>query len=156
MMKTKLLKIVLFLAVASLSFLPNAYAADATSANGKYSGLLQQLNCPADSAKYGAFQDYGYWGGGAWCGQQGKAGYWVWVSPNWYVWSNKGEVADATSANGKYANLLQTLNCPQDSAKYGSFTDYGYWSGGAWCGQQGKAGYWVWVAPNWYVWGKAK
>lgn len=56
------------------------------------------------------------------------------------------------SANGKYQDLLQTLYCPQDKAQYGKFSDYGYWKGGSWCGQTGKDGYWVWEAPNWYVW----
>jgi hypothetical protein len=56
------------------------------------------------------------------------------------------------SVNGKYLNLIQVMTCPQDSAKYGNFRDYGYWKGGPWCGQTGKAGYWVWVAPDWYVW----
>jgi hypothetical protein len=56
------------------------------------------------------------------------------------------------SVNGKYRGLIQTLHCPRDHSQYGEFTDYGYWQGGAWCGQTGKAGYWVWVPPNWYVW----
>lgn len=92
-----------FLVVASIGLLPvsttampitppkNGGAAekaqpDATSAYGKYTTLIQTLNCPADKATYGNYMDYGYWGGGAWCGQTGSAGYWVWVFPNWYVW----------------------------------------------------------------------
>ena len=63
--------------------------ASSSSANDKYFGLLQTLNCPSDKNQYGAYMDEGYWGGGAWCGQQGKAGYWVWVEPNWYVWGNQ-------------------------------------------------------------------
>jgi hypothetical protein len=125
------------------------------SVNGKYSELIQELKCPADQAKYGHFKDYGWWGGGPWCGQQGKAGYWVWVAPTWYVWAGKGvtsNVPEKAAVNGKYSELVQVLNCPADKAKYGHFKDYGWWGGGPWCGQQGKAGYWVWVAPNWYVW----
>jgi len=68
------------------------------------------------------------------------------------------EVADvdpsASSAHGKYADLIQVMTCPADHAAYGAFRDYGYWQGGAWCGQMGQAGYWVWVNPNWYVWRK--
>jgi hypothetical protein len=56
------------------------------SVQGKYSTLLQVLNCPSDRGSYGSFKDYGYWGGGEWCGQQGVAGNWVWAYPNWYVW----------------------------------------------------------------------
>ena len=122
----------------------------AASVNDKYSGLVQVLSCPQDAATYGQFRDYGYWGGGAWCGQSGQAGFWVWVAPNWYVWSY--QVPPSASANGKYSRLIQIMTCPNDQAKYGQFTDYGYWGGGAWCGQVGKAGFWVWNAPNWYVW----
>ena len=62
-------------------------------------------------------------------------------------------VTDA-SVNGKYARLIQKLHCPADASNYGQFHDYGYWSGGSWCGQKGAAGYWVWVNPTWYVWKK--
>ena len=120
------------------------------SSNGKYGGLIQVMNCPSDRSSYGSFNDYGYWGGGAWCGQTGKAGYWVWVAPNWYVW--RQELSPSTSVNGKYGELIQVLNCPSDRGSYGDFNDYGYWGGGSWCGQTGKAGYWVWQAPNWYIW----
>lgn len=58
----------------------------------------------------------------------------------------------AANPDGKYGTLLQTLHCPNDRGTYGETHEYGYWSGGAWCGDQGKAGYWVWAAPNWYVW----
>jgi hypothetical protein len=131
------------------------------SVNGKYVNLLQVMNCPKDGAKYGNFKDYGYWGGGPWCNQTGKPGFWVWVAPNWYVWANKTSsppsltsdtAPSEASVNGKYVNLIQVMNCPKDGASYGNFRDYGYWGGGAWCNQTGRAGFWVWVAPNWYVW----
>jgi hypothetical protein len=88
-MKTNLVKIIGIVAIASLGLLPAlSVARDAPvgSAKGKYEGLLQVMHCPADVAKYGNFTDYGYWKGGAWCGQRGEAGYWVWLEPNWYVW----------------------------------------------------------------------
>jgi hypothetical protein len=122
------------------------------SANGKYHNLIQKLHCPSDQARYGKYRDYGYWGGGPWCGQQGQPGYWVWAYPFWYVYTDKGLPA-AASAHGKYSNLLQTLTCPKDRRRYGKYSDYGYWGGGAWCGKQGKRGFWVWVAPTWYIWG---
>ncbi len=56
------------------------------------------------------------------------------------------------SVKGKYQGLLQVLYCPSDKAQYGKYTDYGYWEGGAACGQQGQTGYWAWKNPNWYVW----
>jgi hypothetical protein len=142
-----------------LSLSAQAYQVpESATVGGKYSELLQVLNCPADGAKYGNFKDYGRWGGGAWCGQTGKAGYWVWVAPSWYVWGVKGQseqsaVPPQASVNGKYSGLLQILNCPSDAGSYGNFRDYGHWGGGDWCGQQGKSGYWVWVKPNWYIWG---
>ncbi len=146
---------VLGLFLASLAIADEA--PPAASVNGKYSGLIQVMNCPKDRGTYGEFRDYGHWGGGAWCGQTGKAGYWVWVAPNWYIWSTKGQkpaanIPAASSVGGKYSNLVQVLNCPKDRGSYGEFRDYGHWGGGAWCGQTGKAGYWVWVAPNWYIW----
>ena len=64
--------------------------------------------------------------------------------------------AQSSSVNGKYFQLKQTLTCERDRAKYGNFSDYGYWKGGNWCGQRGQAGYWVWSHPNWFVWGSAR
>ena len=75
---------------------PNATAGVSASTpvqatvGGKYSGLIMVLNCPADQNKYGNFNDWGYWNGasGTWCNQPAKAGHWVYVAPNWYVWQN--------------------------------------------------------------------
>ncbi|WP_026102234.1 hypothetical protein [Pleurocapsa sp. PCC 7319] len=67
---------------------------------------------------------------------------------------NESELPALASANQKYSNLIQVLNCPNDRSNYGDFDDWGYWGGGSWCEQTGKAGYWVWVAPNWYIWQK--
>lgn len=75
---------------------PNATAGASASTpvqatvGGKYSGLIMVLNCPADQGTYGQFNDWGYWGGGSgtWCNQPAKAGHWVYVAPNWYVWKN--------------------------------------------------------------------
>jgi hypothetical protein len=60
--------------------------------------------------------------------------------------------ANTTSAHGRYQQLRQVMHCPQDRGSYGQYHDYGYWAGGAWCGQTGQAGYWVWSAPDWYIW----
>jgi len=59
------------------------------SADGRYSHLIQVMHCPQDQSQYGQYHDYGYWGGGAWCGQTGQAGYWVWNAPDWYIWQHK-------------------------------------------------------------------
>ncbi len=71
-----------------------ANALRSSNADGRYSVLLQKLSCPSDAAKYGPSGDYGYWGGGQWCGQAGRSGYWVWVAPNWYIWQNRVMKAD--------------------------------------------------------------
>lgn len=63
-----------------------AVPAGEDSAYGKYSDLTQVLTCAADVDAYGDYYDYGYWGGGSWCGQSGAAGYWVYSYPSWYVW----------------------------------------------------------------------
>ena len=154
-------------AALTLDIAPAAAQSPITSANGRYSGLLQVMTCAADRGSYGEFHDYGYWGGGPWCGQTGEAGYWVWNYPNWYVWeyegrsglykiSNNVSVPSLASANGNYFNLQQILTCAADRNSYGEFSDYGYWGGGPWCGQTGEAGYWVYVYPNWYVWSGAR
>ena len=51
--------------------------------------LLQDLRCESDRDKYGEYYDNGYWEGGAWCGVEGKAGYWVYSYPSWYVWAEE-------------------------------------------------------------------
>ncbi|MGB8700405.1 MAG: hypothetical protein WCD18_13400 [Thermosynechococcaceae cyanobacterium] len=73
--------------------IPNVHAQPVpalSSANQKYKKLIQVLPCPGDRSQYGEYSDYGYWGGGRWCGQNGMAGYWVWLYPNWYVWGALG------------------------------------------------------------------
>ncbi|MBN1828085.1 MAG: hypothetical protein JW884_02925 [Deltaproteobacteria bacterium] len=71
----------------------------AASVGGVYSNLIQVTTCPNDKEIYGEFRDYGYWRGGVWCGQTARAGYWVWVSPRWYVWENKKAPLQATARN---------------------------------------------------------
>jgi len=98
---------------------------DRASLSGKYSNLEQILKCRKDRERYGRFKEFGYWGGGAWCGKQGKAGYWVWVAPNWYIWANKGNpkynIPPKATVNGKYSGLKQILSCKPDRAKYVNF-----------------------------------
>jgi hypothetical protein len=63
----------------------------------------------------------------------------------------------AASVNGKYYNLLMTLYVPQDQGSYGNFDDWGYYTGTSYAGYNNiPPGYWVYVYPNWYVWGNSK
>ena len=76
-MKINLSKFLSVIALTGLGLMFNnsfAGKAPTASANGRYDGLIQELTCPADSAKYGKFTDYGYW---------------VWLKPTWYVWRTK-------------------------------------------------------------------
>jgi hypothetical protein len=58
------------------------------------------------------------------------------------------------NGGGQYSQLLKTLSCPADQKTYGSYADTGYFKAMQWCGQNAPAGHWVYVAPNWYIWGK--
>jgi hypothetical protein len=64
-------------------------------------------------------------------------------------------LASKASIYGKYSTLLKIVNVPEDQASYGTYYDYGYWSGSSWKGYQNlPQGYWVYVYPNWYIWGQ--
>jgi Ca-activated chloride channel family protein len=65
------------------------------------------------------------------------------------------EAAEAkATVNGKYKNLLRIVEAPGDSTSYGSLHDYGRWEGTSYLDQNNlPQGYWVYVAPNWYIWG---
>jgi secreted protein with Ig-like and vWFA domain len=65
------------------------------------------------------------------------------------------EQAEAkASVNGKYKNLLRIVEAPEDSAAHGEWNDYGRWDGTSYRGQNNlPQGYWVYVAPHWYIWG---
>ena len=131
---------------------------ETADAGGAYAELRTKIRCPQDQERYGDFHDYGYWGGGPWCGQEGPAGYWVWMAPVWYVWgavSDQTDLAVQASLGGKYANLISRLHCPEDEQTYGALHEYGHWGGGRWCGAEAPAGYWVYAAPYWHIWSTA-
>jgi hypothetical protein len=57
------------------------------------------------------------------------------------------------SFNGKYQGLVATFRASEDVDEYGNHYDWGYWPGGQYKGLGDQpAGYWVYVAPNWYIW----
>src|SRR5688572_30057320 len=59
------------------------------------------------------------------------------------------------SAGGKYSGLLRVVPAPGDEATHGKFREAGYSHTPSWAGQDNlPAGYWVYVAPNWYIWQK--
>ncbi len=59
------------------------------------------------------------------------------------------------TADGKYTNLLAVIHVPADKGSYGDFKDYGSSSFTEWAGYKGlPKGYWVYVAPHWYIWDK--
>jgi len=62
------------------------------NAYGKYSELVQRLDCHDDHERYGKGREYyddEYWHGGEHCGNKGMNGYWVYVSPTWFVWERR-------------------------------------------------------------------
>ncbi|AFY37508.1 hypothetical protein Lepto7376_1145 [[Leptolyngbya] sp. PCC 7376] len=129
------------------------------SVDGRYEDLVQTIYCPQAEPEYGSFNEYGYWEGGEYiCNDQyAEAGYWVYDSPNWYIWNydnylDDAAFDDATTAYGSYSDLAQVLTCYEDVDAYGDYYDYGYWQGGSWCGEYGSEGYWVYVYPDWYIW----
>jgi len=60
------------------------------------------------------------------------------------------------TVDGKYRRLLKKIEVRSDVATYGDFRDFGHWDRTAYSGHSDlPAGYWVWVYPNWYIWGDA-
>ena len=60
------------------------------------------------------------------------------------------------SCTGKYKTLLRQIEVADDQPTYGEFKDYGRWEGTAYKTHQNlPSGYWVYVAPHWYIWGES-
>ena len=58
------------------------------SAHGRYEGLLATVPAPDDVKVYGEFNDWGLWQGTSYAGRDDlPPGFWVYASPNWYVWA---------------------------------------------------------------------
>ena len=58
--------------------------------NGLYTTLIKCISCPNDRNSYGDFQEYGYWVGKNYCGQEVSSGWWVYVYPYWFIWQTRG------------------------------------------------------------------
>ena len=56
------------------------------------------------------------------------------------------------AAKGHYQHLVRQFEVAKDRDQYGDFYDYGFWSGTSYAGQENlPPGYWVYLAPNWYI-----
>lgn len=131
--------------------------ADPASASGKYTNLLYVLDMPDDRGAYGDQCDWGYWTGTEWGPYKDlKPGFWVYVHPKWYVWQCRAEevgLDPRASAQGVYSVLMHVVPAPNDIDTYGPFCDYGFSEEYEYAGCTNLTpGYWVYVAPNWYVW----
>jgi hypothetical protein len=61
------------------------------------------------------------------------------------------------SVEGKYQMLLRQFKVANDRDAYGDFSDYGLYQGTSYAGFDDlPKGYWVYVAPYWYIWREQK
>jgi hypothetical protein len=59
--------------------------------------------------------------------------------------------------DGRYRMLLQQIKVEKDAEKYGEFHDLGYRDRAEYAGHTNlPKGWWVYVAPNWYIWRETK
>jgi hypothetical protein len=60
---------------------------------------------------------------------------------------------ERASMGGRYTDLLEVLDVPQDAAKYGDLYELGYQNTTFYRGYNDlPSGYWVYVRPSWYIW----
>ncbi len=65
---------------------------DAAHAYGKYQNLLAIVEAPDDINAYGKFYDYGFYPATNYAGVEDiPAGFWVYATPNWYIWQETVE-----------------------------------------------------------------
>jgi hypothetical protein len=127
---------------------------------GKYDKLLRKLYMPQDAQKYTEFCDWGPSKGQDYGPHKDvPRGFWVYSAPNWYIWAHKDSSKDFTmklaSANGKYDNLIHRVPAPEDLNQFGKFREFGFSKAKNYAGHNDiPPGYWVYVFPHWYVWGK--
>lgn len=63
--------------------------------------------------------------------------------------------AASSTPRSQYRTLLKQIEVPEDRKTYGDFCDFGYWTGNTYAGHNDlPAGYWVYLAPNWYIYQK--
>ena len=111
-----------------------------------------------DRARQGGFFDKGFERTPEYKGIRDiPAGYWVYLAPSWYVWEEVHplplEAPDEARMQGKYDRLLRVIPAPDEAAKHATL-DGGRRTTKAYKGVVDiPPGYWVYTAPNWYVWG---
>jgi secreted protein with Ig-like and vWFA domain/anti-sigma-K factor RskA len=65
------------------------------------------------------------------------------------------EARQRATVEGKYEELLDKFEARDDAERYGEFHDYGWSADKSHAGRSGlPAGYWVYVYPDWYIWGE--
>ncbi len=130
------------------------------SMGGRYTDLLETLDVPQDSLKFGDFYELGFQTRTSYQGYTGLPnGYWVYVKPYWYIWKTKagetGSSLDYTraSVNGKYETILKTFSMPTDRDKFGELYDWGLRTTATYGTNRNlPTGYWVYAYPYWYIW----
>jgi Ca-activated chloride channel family protein len=66
------------------------------------------------------------------------------------------DVMTKASCSGKYRTLLRRIEVADDQPTYGEFKDFGRWDGVTYKTHNNLPhGYWVYVAPHWYIWGES-
>ncbi|MBX7101639.1 MAG: hypothetical protein K1X89_28250 [Myxococcaceae bacterium] len=144
---------------------PSGAELEAASVKGKYRTLLMALEVKEDGATYGEVKDYGFWSGTEYRGHAVPPGHWVYLHPRWYIWRDKtaptakpptAREQEAATMGGKYSGLLHVLLVPEDQAGYGEVHDYGYSASTSYREYAALTpGYWVYVAPRWYVFARS-
>ena len=67
------------------------------------------------------------------------------------------KVPAQATVDGNYSNLVRTIKVPEDEKQVGKFCDLGYYPEAEYAGFKDlEPGYWVYVAPNWYIWKDSK
>ena len=67
------------------------------------------------------------------------------------------KVPAQATVNGNYSNLLRIIKVPVDQKLVGDFCDLGYYPETEYAEYKDlEHGYWVYVAPNWYIWRNSK
>lgn len=61
------------------------------------------------------------------------------------------------AVGGKYGRLLRRIHVPKDKDGYTAFSDFGHFQATSYAGYDDiPEGYWVYVFPDWYIWGEQK